>query len=163
MPYPITMGRIRAGDWSSSVPDRLVAGGRMGIRIDEDPVAARAELEERVAAVAAADPFLRDHPPRVTWSGGQFAGGRLPPGHPLRDLVADAHVDLNSGPPPRERGAPYGSDLRLYQAEGVPTLHYGPGDVRLAHGPNESVPIRELLGVTEVLVLSILRSCGTLA
>jgi acetylornithine deacetylase len=159
--YPISIGRLRAGDWPSSVPDLLVAEGRMGIGIAEDPLAARTQLEQHLATIAAQDPFLTDHPPRVSWSGGQFAGGSLPQGHPLRDVVSDAHTDATASLRPRERGAPYGSDLRLYQAKKVPTLHYGPGDVRLAHGSDESVPIRELLTVTRVLVLCILRSCGT--
>jgi acetylornithine deacetylase len=161
VPYPLVVGRVRAGDWSSSVPDRLVADGRLGLRIEEDPDVARRALEERVAAVAAADPFLRDHPPVVTWSGGQFAGGQLFPGSPLRDLVLQAHADVAGQERLRERGAPYGSDLRLYAGAGVPTLHYGPGDVRLAHGPDEAVDLDEVVRVTEALVLAVLRSCGT--
>jgi acetylornithine deacetylase len=162
VPYPLVIGRLRAGDWSSSVPDLLVADGRLGLRIEEDPADARRQLEERIAEVSAQDPFLRDHPPVVRWSGGQFAGGHLPAGDPLRDLVQQAHTDVTGTPVLRERGAPYGSDLRLYAAEGVPTLHYGPGDVRLAHGPDESVEIDEVVRVTEALVLSTLRACGTL-
>ena len=158
--YPLVIGRVRAGDWSSSVPDRLVAEGRLGLRIDEDPAAARAELEYWIGVVAEGDPYLRDHPPVVTWSGGQFAGGRLPGGHPLADTVATAHADATGGPAPRERGAPYGSDLRLYAGGGIPTLHYGPGDVRLAHGPEEAVEIDEVIRVVETLVLVALRTCG---
>ena len=159
-PYPLVIGRVQAGDWSSSVPDLLVAEGRLGLRIDEDPAAARAELEYWVGVVAEADPYLRDHPPVVTWSGGQFAGGKLPEGHGLRDVVAQAHADVAGGPPIRERGAPYGSDLRLYAGGGIPTLHYGPGDVRLAHGPDEAVEVDEVVRVAETLVLTALRTCG---
>ena len=161
VPYPLVIGRLRAGDWSSSVPDLLVADGRLGLRIEEDPADARRQLEERIAEVSAQDPFLRDHPPVVRWSGGQFAGGHLPAGDPPRDLVQQAHADVTGAPALRERGAPYGSDLRLYAAEGIPTLHYGPGDVRLAHGPDESVEIDEIVQVTETLVLAALRACGT--
>ena len=161
VPYPLVVGRVRAGDWSSSVPDLLVADGRLGLRIEENPDVGRRELEERIAAVAAADPFLRDHPPVVTWSGGQFAGGQLFPGHPLRELVLQAHADVAGQQRLRERGAPYGSDLRLYAEAGIPTLHYGPGDVRLAHGPDEAVDLDEVVRVTEALVLAVLRSCGT--
>jgi acetylornithine deacetylase len=160
-PYPLVIGRVQAGDWSSSVPDRLVAEGRLGLRIDEDPAAARAELEHWIGVVAHADPYLRDHPPVVTWSGGQFAGGRLPEGHVLADVVARAHADVTGGPAPRERGVPYGSDLRLYAGSGIPTLHYGPGDVRLAHGPDEAVEVDEVVRVVETLVLTALRTCGT--
>jgi acetylornithine deacetylase len=161
VPYPLVIGRLRAGDWSSSVPDLLVADGRLGLRIEEDPADARRELELRIAEVSAQDPFLREHPPVVRWSGGQFAGGHLPAGQPLRELVQQAHADVTGAAPLRERGAPYGSDLRLYAAEGVPTLHYGPGDVRLAHGPDESVEIDEVVRVTETLVVATLRACGT--
>ena len=159
--YPISIGRVSAGDWASSVPDLLVAEGRMGVRIQEDPAQAKLELEETVAKACAQDPFLQDVPATVSWSGGQFAGGQLPAGHPLRHCVAEAHADATRTERPRERGAPYGSDLRLYASQGIPTLHYGPGDVRLAHGPNESVDVRELLDVTRTLTLSILRQCGT--
>jgi acetylornithine deacetylase len=162
VPYPLVIGRLRAGDWSSSVPDLLVADGRLGLRIEEDPAEARQQLERKIAEVSAQDPFLRDHPPVVRWSGGQFRGGHLPAGHPLRGLVQDAYADVTGAPPLRERGAPYGSDLRLYAAEQIPTLHYGPGDVRLAHGPDESVEVEEIMRVTETLVLATLRACGTL-
>src|SRR3712207_9391487 len=94
VPCPLVVGRVQAGDWSSSVPDRLVAEGRLGLRIDEDPAAARAELEYWVGVVAEADPYLRDNPPVVTWSGGQLAGGAFPTGHPLAEAVATAHADV---------------------------------------------------------------------
>jgi acetylornithine deacetylase len=158
--YPLVIGRLQAGDWASSVPDRLVAEGRLGVRIDEDLESARDELASWIRVVSEADPFLRDHPPVLTWSGGQFAGGRLPAGHPLGGVVAQAHADATNGAAPRERGAPYGSDLRLYQGSGIPTLHYGPGDVRLAHSPEEAVEIDEVLRVVEALVLTTLRMAG---
>jgi len=157
--YPLSVGRLSAGDWPSSVPDRLVAEGRYGLRVEEDPAAARAELERAVAEAAAADAYLRDHPPVVSWPGGQFAGGHLPSGHVLRDAVGQAHSAVVGGPPPPERGAPWGSDLRLYAAAGVPTLHYGPGDVRTAHGPDERVPVAEVLTCARVLTLAVLRAC----
>ena len=159
--YPLSVGRVTCGDWASSVPDLLVAEGRLGVALDEDPAAARAAFEEAGAEAAAADPWLRDHAPTVTWTGGQFASGRYAgDGGMLLETVAGAHTDVTGGPRPRERGAPYGSDLRLYADAGIPTLHYGPGDVRLAHSPDESVPVDELVAVTETLVLTILRTCA---
>lgn len=157
VPYPLSVGRLSAGDWASSVPDLLVAEGRLGLRIEEEPATARAELEHAVREAAAADAYLRDHPPVVTWPGGQFRGGRLPAGHGLADLVATAHRDTTRTLAAPPVGAPWGSDLRLYGAVGIPTLHYGPGDVRLAHGPNESVPIVEVLTAARTLALLLLR------
>ena len=151
IPYPLSVGRLQAGDWPSSVPDRLIAEGRYGLGIGEEPAAARAELEATVAEVAARDPYLRDHPPRVTWPGGVFRGGRLPPEHPLGARIAAGHRNVTGRDVGLPRGASYGSDLRLYAGAGIPTLHYGPGSVREAHGPDESVPIEELVVVAQVL------------
>ncbi|HEY0238609.1 MAG TPA: ArgE/DapE family deacylase [Friedmanniella sp.] len=150
VPYPLSVGRLRAGDWASSVPDRLVAEGRYGLRVEEDPAVAVAELEATVAQAAAEHPFLRDHAPVVTWPGGRFLGGHLPPGHPLAGQVAAAHAYETDGEVPSRRGAPWGSDLRLYSRAGIPTLHYGPGDVRLAHGPDENVPLDEVMTTAAV-------------
>jgi acetylornithine deacetylase len=158
--YPLSIGRVTCGDWASSVPDRLVAEGRLGVALDEDPADARAQLEEVVATTASTDPWLRQHRPTVEWTGGQFASGRYAGDDAaLFESVAVAHADVTGGSRPRERGAPYGSDLRLYANAGIPTLQYGPGDLRLAHSPDESVTIDELVTVTEALVVTILRTC----
>jgi acetylornithine deacetylase len=159
LPYPIEIGTMRAGDWASSVPDLLVAEGRLGVRLDEDPADARAALEGALADID--DPWLRANPVSVTWPGGQFASGRLPEGHPLLAELGRAVADV-TGERPGTTAAPYGSDLRLYAAGGVPTLHYGPGDVRFAHAPREQVELRELHEVTRALALLVLRHCGTL-
>ena len=160
LPYPLSVGTVHAGDWPSSVPDTLVAEGRLGVALGEDPAAARRELERAVADVCAADPWLAAHPVTVDWFGGQFASGQISAEHPLVGLVSDAHVDLG-GAKPDVHGAPYGSDLRLMVGLGhVPTLHYGPGHVKHAHAPNEHVPIADLRTVTRTLVLAILRFCG---
>ncbi|MBA3289260.1 MAG: M20/M25/M40 family metallo-hydrolase, partial [Acidimicrobiia bacterium] len=162
VPYPISIGTVHAGDWASSVPDLLVAEGRMGVQLGEDPEAARAELEEAVVAAGAADGWLREHPVRVTWPGGQFASGELPGAHPLVADVGGAVADLTGGPPPTTGAAPYGSDLRLYVGVGgIPTLQYGPGDGRFAHAPREQVEIADVLHVARTLTLLALRRCGT--
>lgn len=159
MPYPIEVGTVRAGDWASSVPDLLIAEGRMGVRLDEDPAQARAAFETALAGVD--HPWLRANPVVVTWPGGQFASGRLAQGHELLEDISVAVADV-SGSRPAETAAPYGSDLRLYTAGGIPSLHYGPGDVRFAHAPREQVELAELRQVTRTLALLAVRRCGTL-
>lgn len=160
LPYPISIGRLRAGDWASSVPDLLVAEGRLGVQLGEDPAAARAAFEQAVADACVRDPWLRDHPAEVSWPGGQFASGRLPTGHALVGEVSTA-ATLVTGRTPVEKAAPYGSDLRLYTGiGGIPTLHYGPGDVRFAHAPREQVSIAETLRIARVMALLAVRRCG---
>ncbi len=160
LPYPISVGRIHAGDWSSSVPDLLVAEGRFGVRLGEDPAVARAELEHAVIGAAAEDAFLADHPVTISWPGGQFASGSVSAGSEIIDLTAAAVADVTGGSP-RRAAAPYGSDLRLYNGlGGIPTLHYGPGDVAFAHAPREQVDLRELVQCARAMALLAVRSCG---
>lgn len=160
LPYPISVGRLRAGDWASSVPDLLVAEGRLGVQLGEDPQSARAALERAIAAASERDPWLRDYPVEVRWPGGQFASGWIDAGHPLIVEMSRAVQDVE-GRDPARGAAPYGSDLRLYAGMGgIPTLHYGPGDVRFAHAPRERVPIDELLECTRSLALLAARTCG---
>lgn len=161
LPYPISIGRVSAGDWASSVPDLLVAEGRLGVALGEPTADARAALERTVAAACARDPWLRDHPATVTWPGGQFASGSIDSAHPLVGDVTAAIVDAEGRPAPRLTAAPYGSDLRLYSnLGGIPTLHYGPGDVRFAHAPREQVEIDELLRTARALLVLAARQCG---
>lgn len=159
LPFPISIGVIRAGDWASSVPDLLIAEGRMGVLLDEDPVDARIALQQAVITACKKDSWLRKHPVKVTWQGGQFASGRIDSTHYLVEEMTSAIRSVER----REAflsAAPYGSDLRIYSGMGkIPTLHYGPGDVRLAHGPREQVNIAELFRTTRSLALLAARRC----
>ena len=62
--------------------------------------------------------------------------------------------------PPLAAGV-YGSDLRLYTGiGGIPTLHYGPGDIEDAHAPLEKVDLDQLVQVARALTVLALRRCG---
>lgn len=160
LPYALSIGVVAAGDWASNVPDKLTVEGRLGVQLDEDPRQARLALEDTVAEVSAKDPWLRENRPVVSWPGGQFASGRTDPDHPLvEDVIAS--VRDTGGEVPVLGAEVYGSDLRLYAGiGGIPTLHYGPGDIRVAHGPHEHVALDELVQVTRALVVLALRRCG---
>jgi acetylornithine deacetylase len=158
-PYGLSIGRVVAGNWASSVPDRLVAEGRYGVRLGEPVRDAAETLEGRLAAICGGDPWLAQHPVRLTWTGGAFASGQLPPGHPLLPAVRSAVADAGGGTT-EERAIAAGSDLRQYVAAGIPTLHYGPGDLHLAHGPLEKVPVDEVITAARAFALLAVRTCG---
>jgi acetylornithine deacetylase len=161
--YPLSIGTVHAGDWASTVPDLLVAEGRLGVALDETPAAARAALEQAVAEVNDADPFLREHPVAVQWWGGQFAPGATDDPR-LLDAVSRAHAVASGSSASRPQevyGAPYGSDLRLL-APSMPTVQYGPGDTRSAHAPDECVAVDDLHTCTRALALLYLDHCGVL-
>ncbi len=35
LPYPLSIGRVQAGNWSSSVPEELTCEGRIGVAVGE--------------------------------------------------------------------------------------------------------------------------------
>jgi acetylornithine deacetylase len=39
-------------------------------------------------------------------------------------------------------------------------MHYGPGDLRLAHGPAEHVPVAELVTAARAFALLVVRTAG---
>ncbi len=160
LPNAICIGTVRAGDWASSVAESLVAEGRYGIAVGEDPMAARRQLEAAVARAVAADPWLRAHPPRLEWWGGTFDPAATPTGHPIVSGVAGAFADATGASAVLE-GMTYGADMRLLvNAGSVPTVLFGPGDVRRAHRPDEYVDVADLRAVTRTLALAALRFCG---
>jgi acetylornithine deacetylase len=133
LPYPLSVGRLEAGEWSSSVPDRLVFEGRLGVRVGEDPAAARAALEKRIAA---ADVELE-------WTGGAFGPADTSADHPWVQRVRAA-VSAELGRPAQLGGVPWGADMRLYAARGIPTVMVGTSGIELAHAVDERVRLEEV-------------------
>jgi len=159
LPYPICIGTVSSGVWASSVPDLLVAEGRMGVALGEPVEQARRAFEDAVAEACEANPWLRDHPVEVEWWGGQFASGQLSDPR-LLDRVQAAHAFVTHGARQDVWAATYGSDLRLMEGAGIPTLQYGPGDAALAHSTDENVPVDEVLDAARTLAVLALDVCG---
>jgi acetylornithine deacetylase len=160
MPFGISIGTVHAGDWASTVPDRLVAEGRYGVRLGEDVNEARAALVNAVAAACSRDPWLSGHPATVEFFGGQFASASIPVDHPLVHALSTAHWRTSGGGMAATRGIPAGTDLRLLAAAGIPGAHYGPGALRYAHAPDEFVPVADVAQTARVLVDVVSQYCG---
>jgi acetylornithine deacetylase len=143
LPYPLLVGRLEAGEWSSSVPDRLRFEGRAPVRVGEDVEAARAGVE---AAVAGACPQAR-----MSWPGGQFASGQTDPAHPFAVLVREA-VAAELGREVALAGVPWGADLRLWTGRGIPTVMVGTPGIELAHAVDERVRVDDLATVARAIV-----------
>ena len=146
LPYPLLVGRLRAGRWSSQVPEELVFEGRLGVPVGQSLHDARAGLEQAVAA--ASDD--QGPPVQIAWSGGQFAPGETALDDPWVTLVQDAAAGELGTPPPLI-GVGYGSDMRLFCARGIPCVLFGPRGIRLAHAVDERVAIGDLATVARVV------------
>lgn len=160
IPYALNIGRVRGGSWPGSVAESLCFEGRLGVAVGEGVEEARGSLEDAVRKAAEGDAWLGDHPPRVEWVGYQFEPARVPIDRPIVSTIRDAFADA-TGKDARLEGMTYASDMRhLVNTGGTPSVLFGPGDVRNAHGPDEYVPIGELKAAAQTIALTILRFCG---
>jgi acetylornithine deacetylase len=152
LPYPTILGIVSGGEWASTVLDRVTADGRYGVRLGQTEADAEAELRACIAAASAADEFLRDHPATVEITGGRFGSARVPSDHRLPMGLADA-AEAVTGRRPAMIGEPYGADMRLFvNVADTPCVMFGPGDVKVAHGADEHVPLDEVETCAEVLL-----------
>lgn len=159
LPFAICAGRIAGGDWPSSEADWLTLEGRYGIAPGEDLDAARHELETAITTAGDEDPWLAQNPPTVEWWGGQFLPGSTAIGDRVVGCMTAAHEAV-TGRKATIRGMPYGCDLGLTTTVGgIPSVVYGPGDIRHAHRPNERVPLEDLLACARALAVAALRFC----
>jgi acetylornithine deacetylase len=156
LPYPLLVGRIRSGQWSSQVPDELEFEGRLGVAVGADLEEARAGLE---AAVAAADDD-RGPPTEIRWLGGQFAPAQTPIDSPFVALVHDAARE-QCDPASSLCGVPYGADMRLFSERGIPCVMLGPPGLERAHAADEWVSVDDLTRISRAIALTILRFRAT--
>ena len=151
LPYPLLVGQLRAGRWSSQVPEELVFEGRLGVPVGTALADARAGLERAVAAATDdAGPAVE-----IAWTGGQFAPGETPLDDPWVALVRDAAAAELGAPPPLV-GVSYGADMRLFCARGIPCVLLGPHGLALAHAVDERVAVADLASVARIIVRSAL-------
>jgi acetylornithine deacetylase len=157
---PINIGTVRGGEWHSTVAETVIAEGRCGVFPGESAAEARRLLAETIGAAAENDPWLRANPPMLEWFEGQFESAQTPIDHPLIRTLAAQHRRIHNAEP-TIRGVPYGSDMRLFINHGqMPAVHYGPGDVRLAHAVDEYVDLADVVAVTKTIALMIVEWCG---
>ena len=117
------------------------------------------EIEERIDAAVAADPWFAEHP--LEWSWGWSAPpAEVPVDLPLVSTVLQAGADIG------RVGAVSGMDswhdaasFALYAD--TPSLSFGPGDIHRAHTVDECIPVEELVDYVAAMCLVAMRFCGT--
>ncbi len=147
LPYPLLVGRVAGGSWSSAVPDRVEFEGRLGVPVGVDVSEARAELE----AVVAAALDDGEAPAEISWAGGSFAPAETPPDHPWVELATAALADETARRVDRV-GVPYGADMRHFTARGIPCTMAGTSGIELAHAVDESVEVAELVVIARTMI-----------
>jgi len=127
-----------------------------------------AEIEDHLLRAAAADLWLRDHPPAFRWGGRSmiedrgeiFPASAFDRDHPGVRALAAAHEAVH-GAAPGFSMWPSVSDAGWLASAGIQTVIYGPGQLEQAHVIDEWVEIDDLLRAARVYAELIVRWCNS--
>ena len=158
IPYPLSVGRLRAGDWSQQRPGpgwspraARASGSR---RTRPAPGGAGARGADRGQRRTRSCATIR----RCHLARRPVRGGRLPAGHAAWPIGWPRCTDTGHRRADRGPGRAVRQRPAAVRAGRHPDAALRPGDARQAHAPNESVPIDQLRTAAEVLTRSLLQA-----
>jgi acetylornithine deacetylase len=145
----------------SRIAPHAALAGALSFPPPETLAKVQSEIEEAVRQAAAADDWLKAHPPSVEWMSG-VTGAQVPVGEPIYRVVADAIVEV-TGQPPHVNPLHTSSDIRnpIVQA-GIPTVGLGPlgGDLTQNGRHDEWVDVEDYRRCVRVAAAIIAGWCG---
>jgi acetylornithine deacetylase len=145
----------------SRIAPHAVLAGALSFPPPEALAKVQGEIEQAVREAAAADAWLKVHPPTLEWVSG-VTGAQVPVGEPLYRAVADAIVAV-TGQPPHVNPLHTSSDIRnpIVQA-GIPTVGLGPlgGDLTQNGLRDEWVDVEDYRRCVRVAAAIIAGWCG---
>jgi acetylornithine deacetylase len=144
----LNVARVEGGTAINVVPDRCVVD--VGVRLlpGQDAEAVAARLQEAAAAAAGVAEDMPD------WE-------LLSISHPL-ELAAEAPLFrtlCELAGEPVEAAADYTTDAGWLQRMGMECVLFGPGSIRVAHQPDEHLPIAQLRAARAVLARLVASRC----
>jgi acetylornithine deacetylase len=158
-PLNYNVGRIRGGDWTSSVPEECAFEVRLSCYPGEDLREVQDRFRSRLLAAAKEDPWLAENPPEVVFYAFQAEGCSVSREEAIFSALGAQHRSVT------------GDELGFYSFTGTtdvrffnlyydtPATCYGPAGGNL-HAPDEWVDLESVRSVTGVLALSIVEWCG---
>ena len=159
----INVFRIEGGTNPFILPDRCVAYTTVTYYPNERLEDVQREVEDRIAAAAALDRWLAEHPPTVEWSPAEypteFAAADFDPRGAAAQALAQAIRD-GRGLEPVWGGRSGITDAGWFSEAGIPAIVFGPGDMRFAHAVDERVHLDDVVGHCKATALFLVRFCG---
>lgn len=157
-PCNLSMGKMQAGDWVSTVAGWATLEGRVGFVPGETREQIVAEVENTIRGAVQDDPWFQEFPLKVEWFGWDTDPWLEPQDSDLiRDFQASGRKVY--GEPPEIAGASGGLDSRFGHYFKTPSISFGPAGANY-HGIDEYVEIPSLLRATKTLALFIADWCG---
>jgi acetylornithine deacetylase len=149
---------VHGGDWSVTIPEKVeIEFDCMFVPGTSDK---RAEIEEKLDAVSANDPWLRENPPELDLGGPEawIYPAEVGENEPIVQTALQALTDV--GIQPELMGFGSLTDcVHLINYSQIPTINLG-ADIESAHSADEFVTVEQLIDLTKTIALSIMRWSG---
>jgi acetylornithine deacetylase len=157
---PCMIGAFHSGNFPSSFPATCLLKGSMATVPGEDHEGVKRSLVDHIARVAAADPWMKDHPPKVRFVGYDAQASEIPREHPIVQLVCKNYREI-TGQEAEVSGRQGAADTRFLNLYGhTPTVIFGPGSTAVMHSDDEYVSIDDYQTAIKVMALSVYDWCG---
>jgi acetylornithine deacetylase/succinyl-diaminopimelate desuccinylase family protein len=118
----------------------------------------KTEIETHIARICAIDPWLRENPPKIEWPA-FWPSYDLPVSAPICRAAEEGYRRAFQEEP-HYYGFVGSNDASFLSLVGIPTITWGPGNLRVAHAPNEYVEIADLVDAAKAYSMIILEWCG---
>ena len=119
------------------------------------------EINRRVISLSETDDWLEKNPPEFVYPTLQhWKPFKTPIDHRGVKLLGHTHGEV-LGKMPIYSGSKFVSDATFFQYRGIPSVLLGPGGLNMSiHGPDEYVPLDELMACTKTYTLFAYRWCN---
>ena len=156
---PCMIGAFHAGNFPSSFAATCLLKGSMATVPGEDHEGVKRSLVEHIAHAAAADPWMKDHPPIVRFVGYDAQASEIPSDHQIVTTVSKNYTEV-TGKKPEISGRQGAADTRFLNLYGnTPTVIFGPGSTAVMHADDEYVSVDDYIVAIKVMALSLYDWC----
>lgn len=160
-PIGINCTIMGAGDYIAAIPGHAKIEGHVFYPPFVDDSELWEEMQETVRTLAATNDWLKEHPPEMSWKDVfDWPPYEVSVDHPGCQALGDA-IEATMDEQPVYSGFKAVADNSYIQHEcDVDTISLGPGDISMgAHGPDEYIPVDQLITATKVYATMILKWC----
>jgi len=153
---------VEGGTYIASVPGYAKIIGHVFYPPRADPEKLWSEMKDAVNSLATTCDWLKEHPPEMKWKTlFNWPPYDVPVDNPGCKVLAEA-IESATGRTAIFSGFKAVDDAAYIQKEfKIPAISCGPGNLHMGtHGPDEYIPIDQLIEATKIYASMIVRWCG---